>query len=181
MSLLGQAAGGDEKAFAAFYDATASRSYGLAVRILDDQAPAVEVTQEAYGQLWTQSAHFDPSRDSAISLILRMVHHRAVRALRRARSAGAPVVPKRAGAELLAMDALNSTEREAVELAYFEGYTHSDVARMCGVTASTAQSRIRDGLLTLRDGTPMRGDPAVSASRTWRAGSRRSDWRTPGP
>ncbi|MEJ7794945.1 MAG: sigma factor [Nocardioides sp.] len=157
-SLLERSAGGDRQAFVTLYDATSSRSYGLAVRVLDDETLAADVTQAAYRQLWTQSGRFDPTRDSAISWILTMVHRRAVSAVRHVRSAGARILPKLAGTELTAMDALISTEREAVELAYFEGYTHSDVARVSGVTAGTAQSRIRDGLLTLRDGTPMRED-----------------------
>lgn len=145
-TLLEQSAGGDEQAFAVFYDATASRVYGLAVRVLNDQALAVEVTQEVYRQLWTDSSRFDPSRGSAISWILTTVHHRAVR---RVRGSGSRASASGTGEGATA--ALAPPEREAVELAYFDGHTHAEVARLSGVTPGIVQSRIRDGLLTLRD------------------------------
>jgi len=147
-SLLERSAAGDEEAFAAFYDATASRMYGIAARVLNDEALAVEVTQEAYRLLWTHAAGFDPTRGSALSWILATVHHRAVCQLR---SAGTRTSSSQVSPGLPAMAALSSTDREAVELAYLEGHTHADVARLSGVSPGTAQSRIRGGLLTLRD------------------------------
>lgn len=169
--LLRRCARGDEQAFAALYDATASRLYGLAVRIVRNPAMAEEVTQEAYLDLWRHSARFDPSQGSALSWMLTIAHRKAVDRVRSSEAAGrreetyerraqAPAFDStaetaHAGFEATrvrrALQSLTPTQREAVELAYFGGYTHTEVAQLLDLPLGTAKTRIRDGLIRLRD------------------------------
>lgn len=173
-SLLKQSADGDEEAFAAVYGATGARAYGLRLSVLQDPAQAREVVQEAYLYLWTHSALFDPASGSAISWILMSVHQRAVSRVRSAttpaahethvqrRIAQLGLVPNRAAADGVsvltkvgrahgALTELPPTQRVAVELAYFEGCTHSEVERVSDLPVGTVHGQIRDGLLNLRD------------------------------
>ncbi len=153
-SLLEQSLGGDEVAFAAVYDATAARAYGLGLRVLNDPVQAAEVVKDAYLHLWTHSGGFQPDRGSAISWILMIVHQRAVSRVRSAEALVAPddvSVPTDADPTHRALAGLSSIQREAVELAYCEGYTHTEVGEMNGLPVGTAQLRIRDGLLELHD------------------------------
>ena len=162
---------GDQAAFARLYDATSSRAYGLAVRVVRDPAQAEEVTQEAFLEIWRSSGRFDPARGSAMSWLLTIVHRKAVD---RVRSAEASTrrdlnyqqqnqpVPHDATAEAAhasleahrvrgALGTLTEVQREALELAYFGGYTHTEVATMLDLPVGTAKTRIRDGLIRLRD------------------------------
>ncbi|CAN5399994.1 ECF RNA polymerase sigma factor SigK [soil metagenome] len=156
------------------YDATSARAFGLALRVLRDHAQAEEAVQEAYLQVWRQSARFDPSRGSAVSWILMIVHGTAVSQVRSSQSRinreevyerqSDPLRVGRAdptgAAADAAMDAdrvrealsqLTELQRSAIELAYFEGHTHTEVAERIGIPLGTAKTRIRDGLLRLRD------------------------------
>lgn len=167
-------ASGDQAAFAEVYDATSARAFGLALRVLRDHAQAEEAVQEAYLQVWRQSARFDPSRGSAVSWILMIVHGTAVSQVRSSQSRinreevyerqSDPLRVGRAdptgAAADAAMDAdrvrealsqLTELQRSAIELAYFEGHTHTEVAERIGIPLGTAKTRIRDGLLRLRD------------------------------
>ena len=121
--------------------------------------------------IWRHSARFDPDQGSPTSWILTIAHRKAVDRVRSAQSATnredvygartqdrafdetAEVVERRLDAERVrrAMDSLTATQRGAVELAYFGGYTHSEVASLLGVPLGTAKTRIRDGLIRLRD------------------------------
>ena len=165
------AAAGDEAAFAQLYDATSSRAYGLALRVVRNPAQAEEVVQEAYLDAWRSSSRFDPARGSAIGWLLTIVHRKAVDRVRSAEAATArdatyhresqPVehdsTAEAAHASLEAqrvrgaVAALTAVQREAVELAFFGGYTHTEVATMLDVPVGTAKTRIRDGLIRLRD------------------------------
>jgi RNA polymerase sigma-70 factor (ECF subfamily) len=170
-ALLRQSARGDEQAFAALYDATAARAYGLAVRVVRDPSQAEEVTQEAFLELWRTASRFDPDRGSAISWVLTLVHRKAVDRVRSAEAATrrdttyqreqqevdhdqtaetahASLEARRVRA---AMDQLTPVQREAIELSYFGGYTHTEVATLLGLPLGTAKTRIRDGLIRLRD------------------------------
>ncbi|SDN76057.1 RNA polymerase sigma-70 factor, ECF subfamily [Nocardioides szechwanensis] len=172
--LLHLAASGDVQAFAALYDGTAVRAYSLAQRILRDPAQAEEVTQEAYLHLWRHSARFDPSRGSAISWILMIVHGEAVGRVRAShsriarettyersdavvqspsddRTHDAVAASLQASRVQTALAELTPLQREAVELAYFGGLSHSEVARLRRIPLGTAKTRIRDGLIKLRD------------------------------
>jgi RNA polymerase sigma-70 factor, ECF subfamily len=169
--LLKRAGRGDEAAFAEWYDATSARAFGLAVRVLRDRAQAEEVTQESYLDCWKHATRFDPSRGSAVSWLLTIVHRKAVD---RVRSAEASTrrdtaygqreqdVPHDVTAEAAtasieatrvraALRDLTTKQREAVELAFLGGYTHTEVASMLDLPIGTAKTRIRDGLIRLRD------------------------------
>jgi RNA polymerase sigma-70 factor, ECF subfamily len=169
--LLARSSRGDESAFAEWYDATSARAFGLAVRVVRDRAQAEEVTQESYLDCWRYAARFDPSKGSAISWLLTIVHRKAVDRVRSAEAAGRreatygqreQSVPHDETAESAtasleatrvraALADLTSKQREAVELAFLGGYTHTEVAKMLDLPVGTAKTRIRDGLIRLRD------------------------------
>ena len=169
--LLRRASRGDEAAFAEWYDATAARAFGLAVRVLRDRAQAEEVTQECYLDCWRHAARFDPAKGTALSWLLTIVHRKAVDRVRSAEASGRrdaaygrrdlPVAHDEtsesatasieAGRVRAALADLTAKQREAVELAFLGGYTHTEVATMLDLPVGTAKTRIRDGLIRLRD------------------------------
>jgi RNA polymerase sigma-70 factor (ECF subfamily) len=169
--LLRLAARGDEQAFASLYDATSHRVFGLAVRVVRDPAQAEEVVQEALLDVWRTASRFDPDRGSAIGWILTIVHRKAVDRVRSAEAStrrdttyhqqNQPIAhdatAEAAQASLEAhrvrgaLGTLTDVQREALELAYFGGYTHTEVASMLDLPVGTAKTRIRDGLIRLRD------------------------------
>lgn len=169
--LLQRAGRGDEAAFAAFYDATAARAYGLALRVVRNPAHAEEVAQEAFLDAWRSSTRFDPAKGSAPGWLMTIVHRKAVDRVRSVEAAttrdetwnreSAPVdhdqTAETAHASLdatrvrNAVATLTDVQRQAVELTYFGGYTHVEVATMLDVPLGTAKTRIRDGLIRLRD------------------------------
>lgn len=168
---LAAAGRGDDHAFAALYDDLAPRIYGVVLRILADPHQAEEVTQEVFLHIWQNSDRFDPARGSAFSWAMTMAHRRAVdrvrasEAWRRRDDADAALV--RQSPEDLTADAAHASldaqrlraglatlsviQRRALELAYFGGYTHTEVARLLQIPLGTAKTRIRDGLIQLRD------------------------------
>ena len=169
--LLRRSSRGDEAAFAELYDATSRRLYGLVLRIVRDHAMSEEVTQEVYLDVWRQCARFDPERGSAISWLLTIAHRSAVDRVRAseasrrrddahaathqdidfdttAESAQASLEAQRVRR---ALTTLTDAQRSAVELAYLGGYTHTEVARLLDLPLGTAKTRIRDGLIRLRD------------------------------
>ncbi|CUR54878.1 RNA polymerase sigma factor [metagenome] len=169
--LLSRSARGDEASFATLYDATAARVYGLVLRVVRDPAQAQEVTQECFLDVWRTASRFDPDRGSAISWLLTIAHRKGVDRVRSAEAAtrrdttyhrSSGEVPHDATAEAAtssleakrvrtAMTSLTPAQREALELAYFGGYTHTEVATMLDLPVGTAKTRIRDGLIRLRD------------------------------
>jgi RNA polymerase sigma-70 factor (ECF subfamily) len=170
-ALLRRSARGDEAAFAELYDATAARVHGLVRRVLRDPHQAEEVTQEAYLEVWRHAARFDPASGSPLAWILTIAHRRAVDRVRSAEAAtrrdetygrrhqevAHDVTAETAHASLearrvrTALDALTPVQREAVALAYLGGYTHTEVAGLLDLPLGTAKTRIRDGLIRLRD------------------------------
>ncbi|MGH3350230.1 MAG: ECF RNA polymerase sigma factor SigK [Nocardioides sp.] len=169
--LLRRIARGDEAAFANLYDATSARVHGLVLRVVRDPAQAEEVTQEAFLQVWRQASRYDEKLGSAISWLLTLAHRRAVDRVRSAESAGrndtayhgnTQPTPHDTTAEAAeasmearrvhaALETLTVVQREALQLAYFGGYTHTEVAAMLELPVGTAKTRIRDGLIRLRD------------------------------
>ena len=169
--LLQRSSRGDEAAFAQVYDATSSRAYGLALRVVRNPAQAEEVVQEAYLDAWRSSSRYEPSRGSALGWLLTIVHRKAVDRVRSAEAASQrdavyhretqqvehDQTAESAHASLEAqrvrgaVATLTAVQREAVELAFFGGYTHTEVATMLDVPVGTAKTRIRDGLIRLRD------------------------------
>jgi RNA polymerase sigma-70 factor, ECF subfamily len=169
--LLKRASRGDEAAFAELYDATSSRAFGLAVRVLRDRAQAEEVTQESYLDCWRHASRFDVTKGSAISWLLTIVHRKAVDRVRSAEASGrrdaayghremtvphdetaeAATASLDAGRVRTALAHLTTKQREAVELAFLGGYTHTEVATLLDLPIGTAKTRIRDGLIRMRD------------------------------
>lgn len=162
---------GDEAAFAQLYDATSARGFGLAVRVVRDPAQAEEVCQEAFLEIWRTSARFDAAKGSAISWVFTIIHRKSVDRVRSAEASTrrdttyhqknqpidhdttAEAVQASFEARRVrgALNTLTAVQREALELAYFGGYTHTEVATMLDLPVGTAKTRIRDGLIRLRD------------------------------
>ena len=153
------------------YDATAARVHGLVLRVIRDPAQAEEVTQETFLEAWRTASRFDPDRGSALSWLLTLAHRRAVDRVRSAEAAtrrdvayedANRVVEHDSTAEAAeasfearrvrtALAGLTQVQREALTLAYYGGYTHTQVATMLDLPVGTAKTRIRDGLIRLRD------------------------------
>ena len=169
--LLQRSARGDRAAFADLYDATAARVHGLALRVVRNPAQAEEVTQEAFLEIWRTASRYDPERGSALSWLMTITHRKAVDRVRSAeatsrrdltyhhrnQSIDHDTTAESAHASLeahrirSALTQLTDVQREAIELAYFGGYTHTEVATLLDLPVGTAKTRIRDGLIRLRD------------------------------
>jgi RNA polymerase sigma-70 factor (ECF subfamily) len=170
-SLIKASSLGDEAAFAKLYDATAARLFGLVLRTVRDRTQAEEVTQDAYLDIWRNSSRFDPDLGSALSWLMTIGHRKAVDRVRtaeatrrrdtayEARDQTAPFDQTVEDAHRnldgqrvrRALETLTDSQRGALELAYFGGYTHREVAAMLDLPLGTAKTRIRDGLIRLRD------------------------------
>ena len=167
--LMSQVADGDQDAFAALYDAVAPRVYGLIRRVVRDAAQAEEVAQEALVEVWRNAARFDRARGSATGWIFTIAHRRAVDRIRaeqaaterERRTARASVPFDDVVEEVTArleqhavrrcLDALTRVQREAILLAYYRGLTYPEVADRLGAPLPTIKTRMRDGLIRLRD------------------------------
>lgn len=169
--LLKRSGRGDEGAFAQLYDATSARAYGMAVRVIRDPSQAEEVAQEAFLEIWRTASRYDAAKGSAVSWILTIVHRKAVDRVRSAEAttrrdtsyhqtnqavehdstAEAAQASMEARRVRQALDSLTVVQRQALELAYFKGYTHTEVASFLDLPVGTAKTRIRDGLIRLRD------------------------------
>jgi RNA polymerase sigma-70 factor (ECF subfamily) len=169
--LLLRSGRGDEAAFAAVYDAISPAVFGLAKRVVRDPAQAEEVTQEVFLDVWRNAARFDPSRGAARSWVLTIAHRRAVdrvrsaqsstdRELRAAQGSGTrdydevvEAVESRLEAQAVrrCLQTLSELQREAVDLAYYSGHTYAQVATALSVPLGTIKTRLRDGLIRLRD------------------------------
>lgn len=169
--LLAEASRGHEDAFTELYDRTSSRIYGVILRVLRSADHAAEVTQEVYVEIWRQSARYAPDKGSAIGWMTTMAHRRAVDRVRSVSSEvarderyalkgadrGVDHVWDRVAQTLdvervrKGMTSLTEIQREALTLAYFGGYTQSQVAELLKLPLGTVKTRIRDGLIGLRD------------------------------
>ena len=160
---------GDESAFAVVYDRAAPAVLGTARRILRDPAQSEEVMQEVLLEVWRSAARFDPSAGSATAWITMLAHRRAVdrvrsqeRAARRDARAVAGEVAYDEVTEAVeatldrervrrCLDSLTELQRESVLLAYYGGHSYREVAQLLGVAVGTVKTRLRDGLIRLRD------------------------------
>ncbi|GAB3255165.1 ECF RNA polymerase sigma factor SigK [Alteromonas gracilis] len=162
---------GDEQAFAGLYDRVAPRLYGLILRVVRDPSQSEEVMQEVMVEIWRQSTRYDVKAGSAIGWMMTIAHRRAVDRVRSAEAssrrdtsyhqtnqqvehdstAEAATQSMEARRVRTALKDLTDAQRGALELAYFGGYSHSEVASMLDIPLGTAKTRIRDGLIRLRD------------------------------
>lgn len=169
--LLRTVAKGDERAFEQLYDMIAAPVYGLARRILRNPAQSEEVAQEVLVEVWRRAATFDPARGSAMSWVMTMAHHRAVDRVRAEQSAAnreekvarrdvdrpfdevAELVATRIEHEQVrrCLSNLTDLQRESIMLAYYRGHTYVDVANLLDAPLPTVKTRMRDGLIRLRD------------------------------
>jgi RNA polymerase sigma-70 factor (ECF subfamily) len=168
--LLVRVARGDEAAFAAVYDTLGAAVYGLARRVIRDPSRAEEVSQEVFMQVWQSAVRFDPQRGSAKSWVLTLAHRRAVDAVRHDQAAtnrenkydwsNGPDFDEVEETVTISLeheqvrrclDGLTELQREAVNLAYYQGYTYSEVADTLQANPATIKTRMRDGIVRLRD------------------------------
>lgn len=167
---LAAVAGGDLDAFGRLYDDLAPLVFGVARRVVRDPSRAEEVTQEVFTEVWRQAARFDPARGSVRTWVLTIAHRRAVDTVRSSQASRSreqhvarrePVeVPGPEEAVVTAsehesvrrcLDALTPLQSQAVRLAYYQGFTYPQVAEMLGRPLPTVKTRMRDGLIRLRD------------------------------
>lgn len=169
--LLVRVARGDQDAFAAVYDAVSGPVLGLVRSVLRDPAQSEEVAQEVLVEVWRTAPRFQASRGSAMNWVLTLAHHRAVDRVRSAESAAArehkaalldrtpafdevaEQVETRLEREQVrrCMRTLSELQRESVTLAYYRGLTYREVSELLAVPLGTIKTRLRDGLIRLRD------------------------------
>ncbi|WP_415857382.1 ECF RNA polymerase sigma factor SigK [Sinomonas sp. G460-2] len=169
--LMGRVARGDQDAFGSLYDALAPLVHGLVLRVVRDPAQSEEVTQEVFLEIWQQAKRFDADRGRARAWITVMAHRRAVDRVRAAQASADrdlregvkefresyDDVEHRVEVALeservhRALESLTEVQREAIRLAYYGGYTYGEVADALGLPLGTVKTRIRDGMIRLRD------------------------------
>ena len=169
--LLERVAQGDKQAFAALYDEVSPRVFGLVKRLLRDHSQSEEVTQEIFLEIWQSAPRFDPNKGGASTWILTMAHRRAVDRVRASQSSRdrdlkigirdldaaidhvSESVEVRFEHERVekAMARLTELQRQAISLSYYGGLSNSEVAEKLSVPIGTIKTRIRDGMIRLRD------------------------------
>lgn len=160
--MLRRLAEGDPAALAELYDAHASLAYGIALRIVREPGDAEDVVQEAFLQAWRQAHRYDPARGSPQAWLSAIVRTRALdrlrrRAARRPPAEAAPAAPRDASdpdavlAVRTALQALSADQRRALELAYYEDLSQSEIAARLGVPLGTVKTRIRAAMIRLRE------------------------------
>jgi RNA polymerase sigma-70 factor (ECF subfamily) len=169
---LARMARGDHEALAELYDRHATAIFSFALRILHDRAEAEDVVQEVFAQAWTQAARYDTTRGAVAAWMLMLTRSRAIDRLRARRSSpdGAIDLPAAAGASDAAMAPdmqllsgeqvrllknaladLPAEQRTALELAYYEGLTHTEISERLKEPLGTVKTRIRQAIIKLRE------------------------------
>ncbi|MGN6090102.1 MAG: sigma-70 family RNA polymerase sigma factor [Actinomycetales bacterium] len=170
--LVRRTARGDEAAFEQLYDRCAGQVLGLVRRVLRDPAQSEEVAQEVLVEVWRQATRYDETKGAPLTWILTIAHRRAVDRVRSAQASterDARIgIRDAAGAEYdhvadevatrleheqvrRCLDGLTDLQRESLQLAYYGGYTQTEVAALLEVPLGTVKTRVRDGLIRLRD------------------------------
>ena len=162
---------GDARAFEVVYERHSAAAFSLAYRMMGTRSGAEDVTQDAFLSLWRSGARYDRARGSVRTWVLGIVHHRAIDALRRAtvhdrRRAGDEGIEERfearerteveaarreeADAVRGALSSLPADQVQVIELAYFGGFTHTEIADMLDAPVGTVKGRMRLGLKKMR-------------------------------
>jgi RNA polymerase sigma-70 factor, ECF subfamily len=167
--LLLRVARGDHEAYAAVYDRTVGQVLGMVRAVVRDPAQSEEVTQEVLLDVWRSASRFNPELGSAGSWVMTLAHRRAVDRVRSEQKAAerelrvtsaaiaydevTEAVEARLDRERVrrCLGSLTELQRESVTLAYYGGYTYREVAELLGVAVGTVKTRMRDGLIRLRD------------------------------
>jgi RNA polymerase sigma-70 factor (ECF subfamily) len=169
--LLTLVARGDGPAFEVLYDEVANSVFGVIRRVLRDPAQSEEVTQEVLVEVWRTATRFDPERGSATTWILTMAHRRAIDRVRSSQASQdrdlrvatrdhvrdydqvAEQVEARLEQEQVrrCLGQLTDLQRESITLAYYGGHTYREVAELLDLPLGTVKTRLRDGLIRLRD------------------------------
>jgi RNA polymerase sigma-70 factor (ECF subfamily) len=167
--LVRRVARGDSHAFEGLYDELSPAVYGLARRVVRDPTRAEDVTQEVFLDVWRKATRFDADRGRAKTWVMTIAHRRAVDAVRRSEAQkrqdhhGAPdevshdepgdsvITGEEHGAVRECLETLTELQLESVRLAYFHGYTYGEVATLLEKPLPTIKTRMRDGLIRLRD------------------------------
>ena len=169
--LIALASGGDAAAFRVIYDRHSGVAFSLSYRMVGTRAAAEDVVQEAFLSIWRSGARYERARGSVRTWVLGIVHHRAIDALRRssvhdkrrasdegieerfeARERTEVEVARRdeAGTVRDAMQTLPAEQNQVIELAYFGGFTHTEIAEMLQIPIGTIKGRMRLGLEKMR-------------------------------
>jgi RNA polymerase sigma-70 factor (ECF subfamily) len=171
--LIRQIADGDESAFTALYKRFAPALHGMAYRIMNDPKEAEDVLQEGFTYIWRKASAFDPSKSSPFSWAVMIVRNKAIDRIRvrqrvekvrekvTAESALfpgfddsallGPALRERSILVRAALQKISGEQRQALELAFFDGLTHEQIAENLATPLGTIKARIRRGLLRLRD------------------------------
>ncbi len=170
-NLLRAVARGDDAAFTRLYDLLAPRVFGLARRVLRDPAQAEEMAQEVLVEVWRTASRFDSQRGSGLSWVLTIAHRRTVDRVRSEQAASDRLqkvaaasvhvpydeVADQVGSRMerqqvrRCLDGLTELQRQAITLAYYGGHTYREVATLLDAALPTVKTRMRDGLIRLRD------------------------------
>ncbi|WP_084356426.1 sigma-70 family RNA polymerase sigma factor [Mycolicibacterium wolinskyi] len=170
-ALLRRVAQRDVDAFAAFYDHTRSRVFGLVTRVLRDPGYSEETTQDIYLQVWNTAGSYNPAAGSPLAWLMTLAHRRAVDRVRSEQAAsqresryGAANVETPADhvADSVitldeqrrvsdCLDSLTAAQRECIHLAYYDGLTYSQVSQRLAANLATIKSRMRDAIRGLRN------------------------------
>jgi RNA polymerase sigma-70 factor, ECF subfamily len=168
-ALISRVARGDSRAFEALYDELSSAVFGLARRVVRDPARAEDVTQEVFLEVWRKAARYDRALGTPRTWMMTIAHRRAVDAVRRSESqkrrdsrgdrdevvhdepGDAVIRDEEHGAVRGCLETLTELQLESVRLAYFNGYTYNEVAALLDKPLPTIKTRMRDGLIRLRD------------------------------
>ncbi len=170
-ALMPGIANGDERAFATLYDRTSRQVYSLVLRIIGNAATAEEVLLDAYTQAWRQRIQYDEKRGTPLAWLITIARSRAIDRLRSMRGSterqaaldeaymhveatniAAAVEAREAGDHVRsALDVLPREQREVIELAYYGGMTHSEIAARLNQPLGTVKTRVRLAMIKLRE------------------------------